>query len=145
MDIFDLNLFVSRLRVTKSEVVWASLGFVPEDNIEEKIELLAGLSSPWPYLSEVDERLSVISAGPHWPWKSNMSERLQAGTAASRVATGYTTPLQERKVDLQAPENYTVNHFVDNTGEALKLWSSWCFLVYCNFLFYKHLEFVDNI
>jgi hypothetical protein len=50
---------------------------------QDPVRLLEGLKSPWPYLSEVDERLSMILAGPHWPWKSNMSERLQAPQTAN--------------------------------------------------------------
>ena len=50
---------------------------------QDPVRLLEGLKSPWPYLSEVDERLSMISAGPHWPWKFNMSERLQAAQTAN--------------------------------------------------------------
>lgn len=63
----------------------------PQEVHEDPVRLLEGLKSPWPYLSEVDERLSMILAGPHWPWKSNMSERLQ-----------------EAKVEVTAPPNYAI-------------------------------------
>eukprot|EP00435_Cladocopium_sp_Y103_P074533 s153_g49.t1 len=68
--------------------------------VEAPVQLFEGLESPWPYLSEVDERLSTISAGPHWPWKSNMSERLEAVRVEFTAPANYTETVLPVQTDL---------------------------------------------
>ena len=47
-----------------------------EESPEERLQRLLPGPSPWPFLSEVEQQLSAISAGVHWPWKATAEPQL---------------------------------------------------------------------